>query len=72
MASRTNTSDPEAGRGLIDARHGPESLSQAIERTPRPVFDVEAYLRRLDAVPLSEEALTAVEAHETARHEKRR
>ena len=69
MATKTISIDIEAYRRLKSARRGDESFSRVIKRVVRPPFDLEAYLKGIDACGgPSEAALDAVDDHESRRH----
>lgn len=68
MATKTISIDLEAYGRLTGARRGDESFSKVIKRLIRPAFDVDAYFARLDAAPMSDEALEALECREEQRH----
>ena len=63
MATKTISIDMAAYRRLTRARRGNESFSRVIKRTVRPALDLDAYLVALDASPMSDEAVEAVETH---------
>ncbi|MBI4862264.1 MAG: hypothetical protein HY815_18700 [Candidatus Riflebacteria bacterium] len=67
MATKTISIDLEAYRRLARARSGDESFSRVIKRVVRPPFDLEAYLSRIDAQPMSPEAIEAIEAQVSQR-----
>lgn len=62
MATKTITIDVEAYSLLASVRHDGESFSRAIKRVVRPPLDVDAYIKRLEADPMSPEAICAIEA----------
>jgi len=67
VATKTITVDTEAYRRLRMVRRKDESFSRAIKRVVRPPLDVDAYLARLDAAPLSANAARAVEKRASTR-----
>lgn len=68
MATKTISIDLEAYDRLTRARLGNESFSRVIKRAIRPAIDVKAYLSDLDHHPLGEDALAAIDRHESQRH----
>lgn len=61
MATKTITIDLDAYRRLKKAKKGTESFSEAIKRIVQPPFDFEAWQRLVQAHPLSDQAVAAVE-----------
>ncbi len=59
VATKTITIDLEACERLVSVRRENESFSQAIKRAVKPPLDVDAYLTRLQAHPMSEQAAEA-------------
>ncbi len=60
-ATKTISLDLEAYNRLKKAKKKEESFSEAIKRLVRPPFDVEAWLKRIEDHPLSDEACEAIE-----------
>ena len=61
MATKTISIDLEAYRRLKQVRRQNESFSQAIKRVVKPPFDVDAWLKRVRRISLSQEAVNAIE-----------
>jgi len=61
MATKTITIDLEAYERLKAHKQENESFSQTIKRLLRPPFDLDEYLKRIRANPMSKEAIDAVE-----------
>ena len=72
VTTKTITIDTEAYRRLRMVRRKDESFSRVIKRVVRPPLDVDAYLARLDAAPLSPEAAKAIEKRATTRRTRTR
>jgi predicted CopG family antitoxin len=72
MAVKTITIDMEAYKRLKDVKQANESFSQTIKRVIKPRFDVDAWLRRIEANPMSPEALKAVEQQVAGRRRRSR
>lgn len=53
--------DDEAYHRLVTAKREEESLSQTIKRVVPPPLDVEAWLKKLESDPASDEFVAAVE-----------
>ena len=61
MATKTISIDLEAYRRLKSRQKDGESFSQTIKRIVQAPFDFEAWLRRIEANPVSDEFVEAVE-----------
>ncbi len=61
MATKTITIDLEAYRRLKGAKKDGESFSQTIKRVVRPPVDVDAWLSKMRANPMSREAVEGVD-----------
>jgi predicted CopG family antitoxin len=61
MATKTITIDVAAYNRLKKAKRKDESFSQAIKRVVPEPFDVEAWLKKLESNPASDEFVQAVE-----------
>ena len=68
MATKTISIDMAAYERLTSARRGNESFSRVIRRLVPAPLDVDAFLAGLDAAPIGDAAVKAVERHERARH----
>ena len=68
MAVKTITIDTEAYDRLKKAKLKNESFSETIKRVVPEPFDLEAWFRRLEENPLSDDALDAIE-EEVARRD---
>jgi predicted CopG family antitoxin len=61
MAVKTITIDVEAYSRLKAVQKPDESFSQTIKRVVRKPFDVDAWLKKLEEIRLSDEAVEAIE-----------
>ena len=61
MATKTISVDLEAYERLRSVRRENESFSETIKRVVKPPMDYEAWLKKLQADPFSEEMIVAVE-----------
>jgi predicted CopG family antitoxin len=68
MANKTISIDLDAYERLKQVQRPNESFSQTIKRTVRPPIDVSAWVRAVQANPLSLKAVAAIRQHEEARH----
>jgi predicted CopG family antitoxin len=68
VATKTISIDVEAYDRLKAVQKENESFSQVIKRVVRKPFDVQAFLKRIERHPMSEEATAAVESHVRRRH----
>jgi predicted CopG family antitoxin len=68
MATKTITIDLEAYDLLKSSQSPNESFSKTIKRVIAPRMDVDNYLYRIRATPLSGKAATAIREHVEARH----
>ncbi len=73
MATKTISIDMEAYDRLKAVQKEAESFSQVIKRVVRKPPDVEGFVRRIGKRPISDEAISAIEAHvQRRRHPSRR
>ena len=70
--TKTITIDMAAYERLKQVQREHESFSQIIKRVVRPPLDIQDYMRRLDASPMSRRAAAAIEEHIERRHERSR
>jgi predicted CopG family antitoxin len=68
MATKSITIDLEAYERLKAHKRETESFSQVIKRLVSPPFDLDEYFRQIEADPMSQEAVEAVEEHIRFRH----
>jgi predicted CopG family antitoxin len=61
MATKTISIDLDAYNRLKRARRDGESFSQVIKRVVRPPLDYREWIKKVQALPLSEEAIDAIE-----------
>ncbi|MCL5281629.1 MAG: antitoxin VapB family protein [Planctomycetes bacterium] len=69
MATKTITIDLEAYDRLKAAQKETESFSQVIKRVVKRPLDVQAFAKKLEARPLSDEATAAIGRHVRRRHQ---
>ncbi len=68
MATKTISIDLEAYSRLKKAKQKNESFSQVIKRQIRPAFDVNAWIKKLESLPMDDKAAEAVEKQIANRH----
>jgi predicted CopG family antitoxin len=71
MATKTITIDTEAYRRLKSVKQPNESFSQTIKRVVQKPIDFEEWMASIEKSPLSEEAVSAVEAVISQRRDRR-
>ena len=61
MATKSITIDLEAYKRLKQNKRENESFSQVIKRVIKPPFDLDAWLKKLEAAPMDDKFVAAVE-----------